>query len=65
MCYIGHNNTKSSIHIDICGTLGNNLMAWCDQESDTPYTEWYLVDTHHTIKAMEIIEVNKNKFNLN
>ncbi|KAI8976207.1 hypothetical protein BDB01DRAFT_803706 [Pilobolus umbonatus] len=41
MCYIGHDDTGTPIHRDICGTMGHNVMI---TGSEGAFAEWIIVE---------------------
>ncbi|KAF9201154.1 hypothetical protein BGZ49_008623 [Haplosporangium sp. Z 27] len=51
MIYIGQSGTWTPAHIDQCGAIGHNIMAWADNDSSSL---WFMIRAEDKIKAEEL-----------
>ncbi|KAF9995065.1 hypothetical protein BGZ79_000152 [Entomortierella chlamydospora] len=51
MIYIGQAGTWTPAHIDQCGAIGHNVMAWADNDS---YSLWFMIRAEDKAKAEDL-----------
>lgn len=58
MCYVGHCNTGTPIHRDLCGTMGHNIMI---TSSPDAFAEWYIVQNNQREELASILKPTSKK----
>ncbi|KAI7854238.1 hypothetical protein BDC45DRAFT_132826 [Circinella umbellata] len=58
MCYVGGDATGTSLHRDICGTMGHNLMSYGEEGA---FAEWYFIENQHRDALLSTFHPRKQK----